>query len=328
MKLFVYTMREFDEKRYFDDWCQKLGIEYDSSPEYPELDNLELASGYDAISFTPVSMGEDKIRRLHELGVKCLACRSIGYNHVDLDTCRELGMSVTHLFYPPRGVANYAIMMMLMCCRRMRQIMERNIVQDFTLEGKLGMELSNCTVAVLGTGKIGATVLKHLSGFGCKLLAYDIHHDPHVAEIAEYVDLDTIWREADIISLHMAATEENYHIINADSLSRMKEGVILINTARGVLVDTTALIDAIEGGRVGAAALDVLENEDGLYYADLKAKPIANREMAILKAFPNVILTPHTAFYTDEAVEHMAMNTVKGVVACLNGEENPFLVKE
>lgn len=326
MKLFVYTMREFDEKPYFDQWCQKLGVEYSYSTDYPEMDNLELAKGYDAISFTPVSMGEDKIRRLHELGVKCLACRSIGYNHVDMDTVRELGMSVTHLFYPPSGVANYAIMMMLMCCRRMRQIMERNIVQDFTLEGKLGIELSNCTVAVLGTGKIGATVIKHLSGFGCKLMAYDKYPNPEVAKFAQYADLETIWKEADIITLHMAANDENYRIINADSLSKMKKGVILINTARGVLVDTNALIDAIEEGKVGAAALDVLEKEDGLYYADLKAKPICNREMAILKAFPNVILTPHTAFYTDEAVEHMVMNTVKGVVACESGEENPFLV--
>ena len=327
MKLFVYAMREFDEKPYFDFWCQKLGVEYDYSTDYPELDNLELARGYDAISFTPVSMGADKVRLLHELGVKCLSCRSIGFNHVDMDTTRELGMSVTHLFYPPSGVANYAIMLMLMCCRRMRQIMERNIVQDFTLEGKLGIELSNCTVAVLGTGKIGATVIRHLSGFGCKLLAYDKYPDPEVAKIAQYTDLETIWKEADIITLHMAANEENYRIINVDSLSKMKKGVILINTARGVLVDTDALIDAIEGGTVGAAALDVLEKEDGLYYADLKAKNICNREMAILKAFPNVILTPHTAFYTDEAVEHMVMNTVKGVVACESGGENPFLVQ-
>ena len=327
MKLFVYAMREFDEKPYFDHWCQKLGVEYDYSTDYPEMDNLELARGYDAISFTPVSMGEDKVRRLHELGVTCLSCRSIGFNHVDLETTRELGMNVTHLFYPPSGVANYAIMMMLMCCRRMRQIMERNIVQDFTLEGKLGIELSNCTVAVLGTGKIGATVLKHLSGFGCRLLAYDLYPDPEVSKYALYTDLETIWKEADIISLHMAANEENYRIINADSLSKMKRGVILVNTARGVLVDTAALIDAIESGKVGAAALDVLEKEDGLYYADLKAKPICNREMAILKAFPNVILTPHTAFYTDEAVEHMVMNTVKGIVACERGGENPFLVK-
>ena len=327
MKLFVYTMREFDEKPYFDYWCRKLGVEYDYSTDYPELDNLELARGCDAISFTPVSMGADKVKCLHELGVKYLACRSIGYNHVDLETAHALGMKVTNLFYPPSGVANYAIMLMLMCCRRMRQIMERNIVQDFTLEDKLGRELSNCTVAVLGTGKIGATVLRHLSGFGCKLLAYDQYPDPEVAKLAQYTDLETIWREADIISLHMAANEDNYRIINADSLSKMKQGVILVNTARGVLVDTAALIDAIESGKVGAAALDVLEKEDGLYYADLKAKPICNREMAVLKAFPNVILTPHTAFYTDEAVEHMVMNTVKGVVACERGGENPFLVK-
>ena len=246
---------------------------------------------------------------------------------VKISSCFNSMFSLSSSSICPSGVANYAIMLMLMCCRRMRQIMERNIVQDFTLEGKLGIELSNCTVAVLGTGKIGATVIQHLSGFGCKLLAYDQYQNPEVAQIAQYTDLETIWKEADIITLHMAANDENYRIINKESLSKMKKGVILINTARGVLVDTAALIDAIEAGKVGAAALDVLEKEDGLYYADLKAKPICNRDMAILKAFPNVILTPHTAFYTDEAVEHMAMNTVKGVVACERGGENPFLVQ-
>ncbi|MEA4933744.1 MAG: NAD(P)-dependent oxidoreductase, partial [Lawsonibacter sp.] len=251
----------------------------------------------------------------------------IGFNHVDLDTAHALGMKAVHLFYPPSGVANYAIMMMLMCCRRMRQILDRNVVQDYSLVGKMGKELSNCTVAVLGTGKIGATVVKHLSGFGCRILAHDLYPNPEVAQYAQYTDLDTIWEEADVITLHMPANSENYHIINAQTLAKMKQGVILVNTARGDLIDTAALIDTIEAGKVGAAALDVLEQEDGLYYANLMGKPIPNRDLALLKAFPNVIVTPHTAFYTDEAVEHMVMNTVKGILACEQDGDNAFLVK-
>ena len=153
-------------------------------------------------------------------------------------------MPVTHVFYPPSGVANYAIMLMLMCCRKMRQILDRNVVQDYTLEGKMGRELSNSTVAVLGTGKIGSTVIRHLSGFGCRMLAYDLYQNPEVAQLAEYADLETIWREADIITLHMPANPEDHHIINRESLSKMKDGVILINTARGDLIDTAALIEA------------------------------------------------------------------------------------
>lgn len=327
MKLFVYALREFDEKAYFDDWCRRLGVEYAYSTQYPTLDNLELARGYDAVSVTPCDMGREKVERLYGLGVKYLACRSIGFDHVDLETARRLGIKVTHVFYPPSGVANYAIMLMLMCCRRMKQILDRNVVQDYSLTEKMGVELSNCTVAVLGTGKIGATVIQHLSGFGCRLLAYDLHPNPEVAKTAQYTDLETIWRTADIITLHMPANRENYHLVNGESLSQMKDGVMLINTARGDLIDTAALIDGVESGKVGAAALDVLEREDGLYYANLMARPLANRDLALLRAFPNVIVTPHTAFYTDEAVEHMVMNTVKGILACRQEGENPFLVK-
>ena len=182
-------------------------------------------------------------------------------------------------------------------------------------------------VAVLGTGKIGSTVIRHLSGFGCRMLAYDLYQNPEVAQLAEYADLETIWREADIITLHMPANPEDHHIINRESLSKMKDGVILINTARGDLIDTAALIEAIESRKVGAAALDVLEQESGLYYADLKTVPIPNHDLALLKAFPNVIVTPHTAFYTEEAVEHMVAGTVKGLLACEQGGENPYLVQ-
>ena len=326
MKLFVYAMRA-DEKPYFDKWCQALGVEYAYSPEYPTPENRSLAQGCDAISTTPYALGPEALRHFHALGVKYLGARAIGYDHFDLPTAKELGMPVVHVFYPPSGVANYAIMLMLMCCRRMKQILERNVVQDFSLEGKMGKELSNCTVAVLGAGKIGSTVLKQLSGFGCKLLAYDLYQKPEVAQIAQYASLETIWREADIISLHMPANPADHHIINAESLAKMKDGVILDNTARGDLIDTPALIAAIESGKVGAAALDVLEQESGLYYVDLKTVPIPNHDLALLKAFPNVIVTPHTAFYTEEAVEHMVAGTVKGLLACEQGGENPYLVQ-
>ena len=327
MKLFAYAVREFDEKPLFDKWCGKLGVEYAYSTEYPTPENLELARGYDAISTTPYALGPEAIRRLHQLGVRYLGARAIGYDHFDLPTAKELGMPVVNVFYPPNGVANYAIMLMLMCCRKMRQIMERNVVQDFTLEGKMGRELSNCTVAVLGAGRIGATVIRHLSGFGCRLLAYDLRPNPEVAKLAEYADLETIWREADVITLHMPANPADHHLINRESLAKMKDGVILINTARGDLIDTAALIEAIESRKVGAAALDVLEQESGLYYADLKTVPIANHDLALLKAFPNVIVSPHTAFYTEEAVEYMVSGSVKGLLACQQGGENPYLVQ-
>ena len=152
-------------------------------------------------------------------------------------------------------------------------------------------------------------MLQHLSGFGCRLLAYDLYPNDEAAQYAQYVDLDTLFAQSDVITLHTNATEANHHLIDAAALSRMKDGVVIVNTARGSLIDSDALIAALESGRVGAAALDVLENENGLYYYNRSGDPIANPELALLRSFPNVLLTCHTAFYTDEDVESM----VRGV---------------
>ena len=175
------------------------------------------------------------------------------------------------------------------------------------------------TVGVVGLGRIGRTVLSHLSGFGCRLLGYD----PRVNAapgLCEQVRLETIWRECDVISLHCPATAENYHMVDAAALAAMKPGVILVNTARGALVDTMALVDALESGQVGAAALDVIENEYGLYYINHTGEAMANRELALLSAFPNVIVAPHTAFYTDASIRDMARCTVEACRAFERGE--------
>jgi D-lactate dehydrogenase len=211
-------------------------------------------------------------------------------------------MRVSNVYYPPDGVANYAIMMMLMLSRRIKQIMDRAAVQDYSLKGKIGQDLSSSVVGVIGTGKIGTCVIRHLSGFGCRILAFDPFPNEEAARYAEYVSMDTLLGEADYITLHANATEGNYHLLDAEAFSRMKTGVSVVNTARGKLIDTAALIDALESGKAGGAALDVLEKEDGLYYYNRVGDVIVNQEMAVLRSFPNVILTPHTAFYNEENV--------------------------
>ena len=165
------------------------------------------------------------------------------------------------------------------------------------------------TVGIIGTGKIGKTVIKHLSGFGCKILAYDIYESDEVRQYAQYTDLDTIYRECDIISL-----------------DKMKQGVILINCARGSLVDTQALIDGIESGKVGFAGLDVVEHESGLYYFNRMGEPLNNPQLAILRSYSNVVVTPHTAFYTQEAVSDMVENSIICARAYINGEKTPYEV--
>ncbi len=326
MKIFAYCLREFDEKAMFDALCKEFGAEYGYTTEYPSPENVRLAAGYDAVSMTPTNMGKEMLDLFYEQGVRYVATRSIGFDHIDLEHAKEKGIGVCHVSYDPETVADYAIMMMLMCLRNICHILERSRVQDYTLKGKIGKDLCDCTVGIIGTGQIGRTVIKHLSGFGCKILAYDIYPNEEITKYATYVSLEELYAQSDVITLHTPATTENYHIINKESLSKMKDGVILINTARGTLIDTDALIDAIESGKIGHVALDVLEKEDGLYYINRVGDAIANRQMAVLRSFPNVLLTPHTAFYSEKVVWNMAYKTFKGVDDMMNKRENPLIL--
>ncbi len=326
MKLYVYSMREFDELPCFEKFCKKYGIEYDYTTETPCLDNLDYCRGYEVVDIITTVIDRPMLDRFHELGVRCLATRTIGYDHIDTAYAKQLGIGVIHISYSPNSVADYTIMMMLMGCRKLPHIMERAAVQDYTLKGKLGREIQDCTVGIIGTGRIGKTVIRHLSGFGCRMLAYDIYESDEVREYAQYVDLDTIYRECDIITLHAPATDDNYHMINAQAIEKMKQDVILINCARGALVDTDALIDGIESGKIGFAGLDVVEHESGLYYFNRMGEPLHNPKLAILRSYSNVLVSPHTAFYTDEAVANMAENSILGAMKFMNGEETPFLV--
>ena len=326
MKIFAYCMREFDEKAFFDHLTTEFKAEYGYSTEYPSPENVHLAAGYDAISMTPCNMDRDMLDRFYAVGVRYIATRSIGFDHIDLEHAKKLGMGVCHVSYAPETVADYSIMLMLMCCRNICHILERSKVQDYTLKGKMGKDISSCTVGIIGAGQIGKTVIKHLSGFGCKILAYDLYENEEVKQYAQYVSLEELFAKSDIISLHTPATADNYHLLNADAFATMKEGVIIINTARGTLIDADALISALEAGKIGHAALDVLEREDGLYYINRMGDAIENRQMAILRSFPNVILSPHTAFYTEQVVRDMAYKTFKGVHDMMNHIENPLII--
>ena len=326
MKIFAYALREFDEKEFFDYYSKEYSCEYGYTTAYPSPENVELARGYDAISCTPCDLNADMLDRFYEVGVRYIATRSIGVDHIDLKHAKELGMGVCHVSYAPETVADYAIMLMLMCCRNICHILERSRVQDYTLKGKMGKDICDCTVGVIGTGQIGKTVIKHLSTFGCRLLAYDLYPNEECKAWAEYVSLEELYAQSDIITLHAPATADNYHMLNASAFSKMKEDVIIINTARGALIDTDDLITAIESHKIGHAALDVLEQEDGLYYINRMGDVIENRQMAILRSFPNVILSPHTAFYTEKVVRDMAYKTMKGVHDMMNQVENPLII--
>lgn len=324
--MFVFSMRTFDELPCFEKYCPEYGIEYDYTTETPCMDNLELAKGYDVVNVITTVFDQPMLKKLHDMGVKCIATRTIGYDHIDVDYAKSLGMGVIHISYSPNSVADYAIMMMLMGLRRMPHIMERANIQDYTLKGKIGRELPDCTVGIIGTGRIGRTVIRHLSGFGCKMLAYDLYENEEVKQYAEYTDLDTLLKNSDVITLHAPATDDNYHMIDASAIEKMKQDVVIINCARGALIDTDALIDGIESGKVGFAGLDVVEHESGLYYFNRMGEPLHNPKLAILRSYSNVLVSPHTAFYTEEAVANMAENSIIGAMKYMNGEDTPYLV--
>jgi len=189
----------------------------------------------------------------------------------------------------------------------------RGQVNDYSLVGLQGREVKDLTIGIMGTGRIGFTVLKYLSSFGCRLLCFDVYQNEQVKEIASYVDIDTLYKECDVISLHMPLLASTKYIIDYDSIAKMKDGVVLINCARGELMNTDALIDNIENRKIGALAIDCMEKEHGIYHFDRRNDIFSNREMAYLRQFPNVIMTQHMAFYTDSAVSSMVRCGVEGL---------------
>ena len=327
MKVTVYNCRSFDEKELFEKYGKELGMELALCPDAPNKENAALAKGGECIDIITSRMPADLLKVFADYGIKYITTRTIGYDHIDVKAAKELGMTVANAPYGPCGVADYAVMLILMTIRKMKRIMERTNIQDYSLCGIQGRELKNLTVGVIGTGRIGRTVLKNLSGFGCKLIAYDLYESEEVKESGvPYVTLDEIWKAADVITLHAPLTDDNYHMIDQEAISKMKNGVMIINTARGGLIDSEALIQGIESGKIGGAGLDVVENEFGLYYYDHKSDILNNRELAVLRGFPNVTVSHHMAFYTDDCVKTVVRDSLLGCQCFMEGKENPWEV--
>ena len=315
MKIFAYALREFDEKELYISACEEAGVEYGYTSEYPSLDNASLTEGYEGISIITNPIGPELAQAFYDLGVRHISTRTIGMDHIDIDYCRKIGMKVSNISYTPNTVADYTVMLILMALRKMPLLMKKAELQDFSLERKLGRELRTCTVGIIGTGRIGKTVIRDLSGFGCRILCYDVNPEPEAAAPGTYVSLDTLLQESDIVSLHAPGIPETFHMIGAKEIGRMKPGVILVNCARGLLIDTDAMIDALISGQIGYAALDTIEHEENLYYRNLCGVPLDRPQRAKLLSLPNVLLTSHMAFYTEQAVGDMVRNSVRSLLS-------------
>ncbi len=328
MKMIVYSC-DAQERALFDRFAADFGAELMCIEEKPVLDNASLAEGMDVVNILSATYITPEILDVYKAcGVKMVVSRTIGVEHVDVAYANAAGIAVGNATYSPASVADYAIMMMLMVLRRIKPMLLRYAGQDYTARGYLGRELPNMAVGIVGLGRIGSTVARHLQGFGCRVLGYDRVPCPALEGVVEQVALEELYRRSDIVTLHVAATEETFHMIDADAIAQMKDGAVLINTARGTLVDSDALIDALESGKLSGAGLDVFDGDRLIYYRDFKNKIVPQRQQAVLNAMPNVLMLPHMAYYTDQAVEDMVRNSLDGARRYLAGEDDPWLIGE
>ncbi|MGE0394399.1 MAG: 2-hydroxyacid dehydrogenase [Vicinamibacterales bacterium] len=283
-----------------------------------------MAAGFPAVcSFVNDRVDADALEILKAGGTTLMALRSAGFNHVDLEAAARLGLTVVRVpEYSPHAVAEYTVALMLSLNRKLHRAYNRVREANFSLDGLVGFDLHGKTVGIVGTGRIGAVVARILHGFGCRLLACDLVPNDALTHALglRYTDLETLCREADIITLHVPLTPASHHIVDAAAFARMKRGVMLINTGRGALVDTRALIAALKTGSVGAAGLDVYEEEAGVFFRDLSDAVLQDDVLARLLTFPNVLVTSHQAFLTHEALANIADTTLASVRAFERGE--------
>lgn len=326
-KIIAYAVRP-DEYEAFDRFAAEMNLDIQIVKESLSKDNVELTKGYEAVTFLGnCDLSKEVLETLNDNGVKYLASRSAGYNNVDMDTVRELGLRFSNASYSPHCVADFAVMMILMSIRKMKTIMKRVENNDYSLPGIQGKEMHNLTFGVIGTGRIGQVAARNLSGFGGKIIGYDLYENEAIKDVLEYVSLDTLLKEADVITLHAPLFESTHHIINEENLAKTKQGVVIVNCARGELVDTAALIKYLDNGHIGAVGLDVLEGELGIFHVDHRNNHIANHELTLLQGYKNVTVSPHASFYTDQAVSDMVEVGLTSLDSFIKSNESQFEVK-
>lgn len=325
MKIFVYGLSS-EELIYFKQCEKKYQIEIAYCNEKATLANAHLCKGYQAISILSTPTDADLIQAFYDQGVRFISTRTIGYEHIDLNKCKELNIHVGNATYGSESVADYTIMCMLMVLRKMKLIMRSYEIQDYGFDQILGQNITNKTVGIIGTGNIGEMVIKHLQGFQCDILAYSPHPKASLQDLCKYVSLDELYQQSDIISLHLRLNDDTYHFLNEASFDKMKKGVIIINTARGGLIDNQALIKALDEHKVSGAALDVCEGEAGIYYNNHKGDILLAHELKILNGYLNVLMLPHVGFLTDDARKDMVYHSVESCYKYLNKLENPWQI--
>lgn len=330
MKILMYNSRA-DEDKWIAAWQEKHpGVEIDTNREVLTVDTVGLAEGYDGISVTQsVSMLALEIyEKLHAYGIKAMGTRTVGYEIINVTEAANQGITVTNVpSYSPRAIAELAFFQALYLMRNLHLYHAAFQKQDFLWHGWISPEIHTRTVGIVGTGKIGSAAADLFHSVGAKVLGYDQYPNPALAEFIDYQDtLEELLAKSDIVSLHAPLTGDNGHLINEERLAKMKDGAILINSARGGLVDTKALLAALKSGKLAAAALDSVENETAYFNLDFTGREIVDPIFKELLAMDNVILTPHVAFYTYNAVDNIVNKGLDGVYEILTEGKSQYSV--
>lgn len=309
MRVIMFSARPYELERY-----QRLNQSrhtLDITTERLTIDTASLAEGYEAILiFVSDDLTAPVIEKLASLGVKLIVCRSAGYDHVDCAAAKKFGIAVANCpRYSPTSVAEFAVGLLIALDRKIVLAQEQVKDHDFTIDKLLGFEIGRSTIGIIGTGYIGAAFARIMNGFGCTLLAYDPVVNPECTKMGiNYCTLDELLSQSDAISIHAPLLPSTHHLINEKTIKMMKPGMLIINTARGAVVDTVALIAGIESGQIGGFAADVYEFERGVYFEDYTQKKLDDPILTKLLSMQQVLLTPHEAFFTETALENMSQN--------------------
>lgn len=319
MKIAFYDTKQYD-KEYFDKNIEGKDIKIKYYDGKLTLDTADLAKDCDAVCIFVNDVVDEKIvNKLYENGVKMIALRCAGYNNVDIKACKGKIHVLRVPAYSPYAIAEHAMALLLTSIRRIHKAYIRTRDFNFSLNGLTGFDLYGKTVGVIGTGKIGKVFINICNGFGMNVIAYDKF--PDLKSDINYVTLDEIFKQSDIISLHCPLTEETAHLIDKKQIEKMKKGVVIINTSRGGLIDALDLLEGIKERKIGAACLDVYEEEADIFYEDKSGHILSDDILARLISMPNVIVTSHQAFLTKEALDNIARITIDNIEKCYRKEE-------
>lgn len=328
MKIKAYAARP-DELASFKKYGQQFGHQVSLERQSLSPQTAELAEGFEGVAILGnCQANREALEKLASYGIHYLASRSAGINNIDLVAAKELGIKVSNVAaYSPNAVSEFAVMSALALLRNLSQAIHRVGVQNFGLAGLIGSEMRNQTVGVIGTGRIGREAAKAYKGFGAEVIGFDLYESEEAKQYLTYHSLDEVLAKADILSFHCPLTDDNYHMVNRQSIDKMKDGVLIVNTARGGLIDAEAALEAIHSGKIGGMALDVYENEVGIVHHDHTNDRLTDRVYNELRALPNVIITPHFAFYTDEAVANMVEYSLDSLKQFSETGESSYEVK-